>query len=136
MADKAGIAPGLHTGVMDNVITRMAFRAIVHLHAIPAIVLEPGDARSPYIPAVSGDAVFFVRFETVRCTDVTVAGYAVHFGTQDMGGVGKKDAIRLTGINPPRHFTALGDILRKEEGLILTLSLHLFVASKALSQSR
>jgi hypothetical protein len=51
---------GLHAVLVD-VFFYMAFRAVIHFHAIPGIELDTGDIFAPDIPAVTGNAVFLIN---------------------------------------------------------------------------
>ena len=98
MANKTGVATRLHTGIV-NAGSFVALGAIIHFHAIPAIVLKPTDTIAPNIAAVTGDSVFLVGFETVGSSDVAVTGDAIHLGTFNMSRMGKEYAIRLARVN-------------------------------------
>ena len=108
MANETGIATGLYARIVNDIEPGVAFGAIVHLHAIPAIVLQAGDTLSPYIPAIAGDAILLIRLKTVRGADMAVAGDAIQLSAKDVSSMRKKYAIRLTGIDPPRHFPSFG----------------------------
>ena len=60
VANETGIPAGLHTGIVDTG-GLMAFRAVVHFHAIPGIVLDSGNIVPPDVPAVTADAVSLQR---------------------------------------------------------------------------
>jgi hypothetical protein len=88
----------------------MAFGTIVHLHAVPGIFFETGDALSPDVSAVTGDSVFFINRKLGGLTDMSVAGSAIHLGCVHMSGMGEKNARGLFGINQPGNLLTGGDI--------------------------
>jgi hypothetical protein len=51
---------GLHAALID-VVSHMAFGAIIHFHAIPGIEFDSRDIFAPDIPAVTGYPIFFIR---------------------------------------------------------------------------
>ncbi|VTR63960.1 hypothetical protein DESC_120052 [Desulfosarcina cetonica] len=111
MADKTGIAIGLNAGGMDDAGLLVALGTVIHLHAVPAVFLEPGDILAPDIPAVAGDAIVFVGTGAFRFADVAVAGDAIHLGAMNVGGMGKEDTVGLAGVSVPGNFAILPDIL-------------------------
>ena len=60
MAHKTGVILGLNTGDATGHLL-MTLGTIVHLHPIPGVFLEPGDAFPPNISTISGDSIFFVN---------------------------------------------------------------------------
>jgi hypothetical protein len=134
VANETGVAPGLGAGFM-NAGFFMASSAIVHLHPIPAIVLDAGDVMAPNVTAVAGNPVLFIRLETFRCAGVTVAGDTIHFGAFHMRRVGEEDAVRLARIHMPWHFTVFLHVLLDKNGLVLALTDDILMAINALGQS-
>jgi hypothetical protein len=48
--------------VLVDVFLLMTLRAIIHFHPIPGITLKSGDILAPDIPAIAGNAIFFIDF--------------------------------------------------------------------------
>lgn len=48
--------------VLIGVFFLMTLRAIIHFHPIPGIALKAGDILTPDIPAITGNAIFFIDF--------------------------------------------------------------------------
>jgi hypothetical protein len=84
----------------------------------PSCCFQAGDLAPPDIPAVPGDAVFFIRVSGFRMCRWSVAGHAIHLGAVNMGRMGKKDTVRLPGVDQPGHFASLGHVLF-EKGFVL-----------------
>ena len=60
MADKTAPPKGLYAVLVD-VFFFVAFRAIIHFHAIPGVALNAGDILAPDIDAVAGNAIFSIN---------------------------------------------------------------------------
>jgi hypothetical protein len=106
----------------------VALRAVVHLHAIPGVLLETSDIPAPYIAAVLGEAIVLVRLHVIRFPYRPMTRDALHFRHLHVGYVREKDTLRLAGINQPRDFFSWLHILLDELGFFRTLSYGLFVA--------
>ena len=98
VAYKTAPSQGLNAVLVDAFIA-VAFRTIVHFHAIPGVAFQPEHVLAPNITAIAGDAVFFVGTHMVGFPDMPVTLDTLHFAPDDMGGVREKDTVWLPGIN-------------------------------------
>lgn len=74
----------------------MAFAAIGHFHTVPGVFTDSGDVLSPDILAVTGYAIFLVRLEAFRFTDIPMAFLAFHLSHLHVGSMGEEHAIGLS----------------------------------------
>jgi len=126
----------LETGTFAAHGLLVAGATVVHLHAIPAVLLKASDVLAPDITAVAGDPVLFIGLEALGFADVAMTLGTLHLRRFHMGGVGEEDTIGLPGVNLPGNLFFLGHILIDEDLFGFTLSLHLFVTLNALRKGR
>ena len=106
MAHKAGV-------ILLLPMFGVTFGTVVHLHAVPRLFvpIQTGDALSPYVPTVAGQAIFLVHREGFILCKVSVTGFTPDLAHFHMGDMGKINAVRLFGINQPGDFLISSHIL-------------------------
>ena len=74
------------TGVTGTALS-VTVTAVVHLHSIPAIGLQPGYPVAPNIDAVTGKTVFFIHRQYQFLVFGSVASLALYICQLYVGGV-------------------------------------------------
>jgi hypothetical protein len=88
MAYKAGVVTFLAPFLV-------AIGAIIHLHAVPWILLVSQDVSPPDINTVPADPVHLVVRHGISGAEITVTDRTFHVAHLYMGDVGKIDAVGL-----------------------------------------